>query len=64
MLKWVASPFSRDLPDPGIKLEFPALQADPLPAELPGKPKVQFLQPADLPRQRIEINVFLVFMRL
>ena len=27
-----------DLPDPGIELGFPALQADSLPAELPGKP--------------------------
>ena len=29
---------SLDLPDPGIKLGSPALQADSLPAELPGKP--------------------------
>ena len=29
----------RDLPDPGIEPGSPALQADPLPAELPGKPK-------------------------
>ena len=27
-----------DLPDPGIKLEFPALKADSLPSEPPGKP--------------------------
>ena len=27
-----------DLPNPGIELEFPALQVDSLPAELPGKP--------------------------
>ena len=27
-----------DLLDPGIELESPALQADSLPAELPGKP--------------------------
>ena len=27
-----------DLPDPGIELESPALQADSLPAELPGSP--------------------------
>ena len=30
-------PPSGDLPDPGIKLESPALQADSLPPELPGK---------------------------
>ena len=28
-----------DLPNPGIKLRFPALQVDSLPAEPPGKPK-------------------------
>ena len=27
-----------DLPDPGVEPEFPALQGDSLPAELPGKP--------------------------
>ena len=27
-----------DLPDSGIELRFPALQADALPSELPGKP--------------------------
>ena len=30
-------PSSGDLPDPGIKLGFPALQVDSLPTELPGK---------------------------
>ena len=33
----VAIPSPGDLPDPGIKLKSPALQADSLPAELPGK---------------------------
>ena len=32
-------PSSRDLPNPGIKLRFPTLEADSLPAEPPGKPK-------------------------
>ena len=38
---WSALPFPspRDLPDPGIKPRSPALQADFLPAEPPGKPK-------------------------
>ena len=31
-------PAPADLPDPGIKPGSPALQADSLPAELPGKP--------------------------
>ena len=39
ILEWVAFPFSRDLPNPGIKLRSPALQADSLPAEPQGKPK-------------------------
>ena len=38
ILEWVAYPFSGDLPDPGIKLGSSTLQADSLPAELPGKP--------------------------
>ena len=37
ILEWVAYPFSSDLPNPGIKLVCPALQADSLPTELPGK---------------------------
>ena len=32
-------PSPGDLPDPWIEPEFPALQADSLPTELPGKPK-------------------------
>ena len=34
-------PSPGELPDPGIKLGSPALQADSLPAELPGKPSFQ-----------------------
>ena len=37
MLEWVAYPFSVNLPDPGIELGSPALQADSLPTELSGK---------------------------
>ena len=33
---WVAIPFSRDLPYPGIELRSPALQAGSLPSESPG----------------------------
>ena len=33
-LEWVASPFSRDLPDPGIEPGSPVLQGDSLPTEL------------------------------
>jgi len=39
---WSGLPFpsSGDLPDPGIKLMSPALQADSLLSEPPGKPSV------------------------
>ena len=33
ILEWVAFPFSRDLPNPGVEPRSPALQADSLPAE-------------------------------
>ena len=37
-LEWVAIPFSRDLPDPGIEPGSPALHADSLPTDPLGKP--------------------------
>ena len=37
ILEWVTYPSPEDLPDPGIELGSPALQANSLPAELPGK---------------------------
>jgi len=40
ILEWVAFLFSRGLPNPGIKARFPALRADSLPAEPPGKPRI------------------------
>ena len=39
VLEWVAISFSMDLPDLGIEPSSPALQADALPSEPPGKPK-------------------------
>ena len=47
--------FSRDLPNPGIKPRSPALQADSLPAELPGKPNIkhQFSSVQSLSRVRL-----------
>ena len=39
ILEWVAFPFSRGSSQPRIKSRSPTLQADSLPAELPGKPK-------------------------
>ena len=38
MLECVAISFSRNLPNPGIEHRYPALQADSLPSEPPGKP--------------------------
>ena len=39
ILEWVAYPFSRGLPNPGIEPRSPTLQADSLLAEPAGKPK-------------------------
>ena len=38
ILEWVATSSQGDLPNPGIKPRSPALQADSLPTEPPGKP--------------------------
>ena len=42
---WSTLPFRPpgDLPDPGIEPGFPALQADSLPSEPPGKPNCLYL---------------------
>ena len=44
ILEWVAFPFSEDLPDPRIRLGYPALQADSFPTEPSGKPHVYVYQ--------------------
>ena len=41
--EWVAFPFSKGLPNPGIKPTSPELQADSLSAEPQGKPNGQGL---------------------
>ena len=38
ILEWVTVPFSGDLPNTRVELRSPALQADSLPCEPPGKP--------------------------
>ena len=38
ILEWIAIPFLGDLPNPGTEPRSPALQADSLPSEPPGKP--------------------------
>ena len=40
ILEWVAVSFPGDLPDPGVEPSSPALQADSMPSEPPGKPPV------------------------
>ena len=40
ILEWVAFPFSNESSHPGIKLVSSALQADSLPTELSGKPRL------------------------
>ena len=39
VLEWIAFSSPGDLPDPGIEPKSPALQADALPSEPPGKPQ-------------------------
>ena len=43
ILEWVAISFSRDLPDPGIEPESPALQVDSLPLNHLGIPAMYYL---------------------
>ena len=45
----VAIPFSRDLPNPGIEPGSPALHADALPSEPPGKPLALWTRLIKLP---------------
>ena len=46
IMKWIAFPSPRDLPNPGIKPRSPALQADSLPYEPPGE-SLFFLEMVD-----------------
>ena len=43
IMEWVAMPSSRDLPDPGIKLHSPALEADSLLSEPLGEKAKDFV---------------------
>ena len=62
VLEPVAFPFSGDLPNPGIELRSPALQADSLPAEPQGKPKntgvgsLSLLRGSSQPRDRSQVS--------
>ena len=62
ILEWVASLSPGDLPNPGIELGSPELQADSLPAELQGEPtntgrgSLFIPSPVDLPNPGIELG--------
>ena len=58
MLEWAAISFSRDLPDPGTEPGSPALGADALPSEPPGKPEVAipFSRASSRPRDGTHIS--------
>ena len=43
VLEWLSFPSPGDLPDAGIELRAPAMQADALPSEPPGKPPFNFI---------------------
>ena len=51
ILEWVAFPFSRGSPNPGIKPKSLALQADSLPTEPLGKPRNTGVGSLSLPQQ-------------
>ena len=49
-------PLPRDLPNPGIEPRYPALQADSLPAEPPGKPSENRLNTAGIDGQKDKVR--------
>ena len=57
ILEWVAMLFFRDLPKSGIEPRSPALQADSLPSEPPGKPNTLEYQLNAAPRLLAGNNV-------
>ena len=50
-------PSPGDLPNPGIELRSPALQADSLPSEPPGKPKNTGVGSGNLPDPGIKLDL-------
>ena len=56
ILEWVAIPFSRGLPDPGMKARSPALQVGSLPSEPPGKPS----NPRVIEWNQLDLQIYLV----
>ena len=69
ILEWVAIPFPRDLPDPGIKPGSPALWADSLPNEPPGKPQLyhvngQIIRFVKVPAERLQGFFYLLIFKI
>ena len=69
ILEWVAIPFSRDLPDPGVKPGSPTLWADSLPNEPPGKPSYtnvndQTVTFVKVPAERLQGFFYLLILKL
>ena len=59
ILEWVAVPFSRDLPNPGMEPRSPALQADSLPAE-PQRKQQKKVKVKSLSRLRLSATLWTV----
>ena len=62
ILEWVVISFSRGSPWPRDRIRSPALQADSLPAEIPGKPKTtgvgcHFLLKGIFPNPRVPLTI-------
>ena len=62
ILEWIAFPFSKDLPNPGIEPRSPSLQVDSLPTEPQGSPRVPewvaypFSSGSSQPRNQIGVS--------
>ena len=60
MLEWVAIlPSPRYLPNPGIELRSPALQAESLPSEPPGKSTSYYPRPKTVELANLKCLIFL-----
>ena len=57
ILEWVAMPSSRESSDPGIESRSPALQADSLPSEPPGKPYLLLLLQKKIGGEWVEMMI-------
>ena len=56
ILKWVAIPFSGDLPNPRIEPRSPTFQGDSLPSEPPGKPACPIRSDQSLSRVQLFVT--------